>query len=54
MVSTKHLVLIYSNRINAYIIPRSQLGEQYVQLAKLAVSKLPKFRVKIKVTIKDV
>ena len=54
MVSTKHLVLIYSNRINAYVIPRSQLGEQYVPLAKLATDKLPKFRVKMKVTIKDV
>ena len=54
MLSTKHLVLVYSNRINAYIIPRSQLGEQYVALTKLAVSKLPKFRVKMKVTIKDV
>lgn len=54
MVATKHLVLVYSSRINAYIIPRKQLGEQYVLLAKLAVSKLPKFRVKMKVTIKDV
>ena len=54
MVSTKHLVLIYSNRINAYVIPRSQLGEQYIPLAKLATDKLPKFRVKMKVTIKDV
>lgn len=54
MVATKHLVLVYSNRVNAYIIPRAQLGEQYVALAKLAVSKLPKFRVRMKVTIKDV
>ena len=54
MVATKHLVLVYSNRVNAYIIPRKQLGEQYVALAKLAVSKLPKFRVRMKVTIKDV
>lgn len=54
MVATKHLVLVYSNRVNAYIIPRKQLGEQYVTLAKLSVSKLPKFRVRMKVTIKDV
>ena len=54
MVATKQLVLVYSNRVNAYIIPREQLGEQYVALAKLAVSKLPKFRVRMKVTIKDV
>ena len=54
MVATKHLVLVYSNRINAYVIPRTQLGEHYVPLAKLATDKLPKFRVRMKVTIKDV
>ncbi len=54
MVATKHLVLVYSNRANAYVIPRRQLEGQYVALAKLATSKLPKFRVKMKVTIKDV
>lgn len=54
MVATKRLVLVYSNRVNAYVIPRTQLGEHYVPLAKLATGKLPKFRVKMKVTIKDV
>lgn len=54
MVSTKSNVLVYSNRMNAYVIPRAQLGEQYVPLAKLATDKLPKFRVRMKVTIKDV
>ena len=54
MVATKHLVLVYSGRINAYVIPRNQLGEHYVPLAKLATSKLPKFRLRMKVTIKDV
>jgi len=54
MVATKSNVLVYSNRLNAYVIPRAQLGEQYVSLAKLANDKLPKFRVRMKVTIKDV
>ena len=54
MVATKKLVLVYSNRVNAYIIPRKQLDNQYVALAKLATKKLPKFRVKMKVTINDV
>ena len=54
MVATKHLVLVYSNRINAYVIPKKQLGEQYVPLAKLAQKKLPKYRFRMKVTIKDV
>lgn len=54
MVATKHLVLVYSNRINAYVIPRKQLGDLYVPLAKLAREKLPKYRFRMKVTIKDV
>ena len=37
----------YSTRINAYIIPREQLGEQYKELAKIANEKLPKHRVKM-------
>ena len=36
MVATKSNVLVYSTRINAYIIPREQLGEQYKELAKIA------------------
>jgi hypothetical protein len=54
MVSTKHLVLVYSNRLNAYVIPQRQLGELYLPLAKLARQKLPKYRLRMKVTIKDV
>ena len=54
MVATKQLVLVYSGRLNAYIIPREQLGDRYVTLAKLAREKLPKFRVRMKVTIEDV
>ncbi len=39
MVATKSNVLVYSTRINAYIIPREQLGEQYKDLAKIANEK---------------
>ena len=31
MVSTKNNVLVYSNRVNAYVIPRQQLGEKYCE-----------------------
>lgn len=48
MTATKSNVLVYSNRINAYVIPREQLGAQYEALAKLAKEQLPKFRVKMK------
>ena len=54
MIATKNNVLVYSNRMNAYVIPRAQLGENYIPLAKLATDKLPKFRLRMKVTIKDV
>ncbi len=48
MISTKNNVLVYSSRINAYVIPRQQLGETYQELAKLAKEKLPKYRVNMK------
>lgn len=48
MVATKHNVLVYSNRINAYVIPREQLGEAYAPLAELANEKLEKHRVKMR------
>ncbi len=48
MVATKHNVLVYSNRVNAYVIPREQLGENYKALAALANAKLEKHRVKMR------
>ena len=48
MVATKHNVLVYSSRKNAYVIPREQLGENYQALSNLAKEKLEKFRVKMK------
>lgn len=48
MTATKSNVLIYSNRTNAYVIPKEQLGQHYVELAALANQKLPKYRVKMK------
>lgn len=48
MIATKSNVLIYSNRINAYVIPREQLGEKYTALAELANKNLEKHRVKMR------
>lgn len=48
LVSNKKQVLIYSNRVNAYIIPRGQIAEQYDSLCELARKKLEKFRVKLR------
>lgn len=48
VVSTKNQILIYSTRINAYIIPREQMGDQYDAFAELAGKKLEPYRVKLK------
>lgn len=48
MVATKNNVLVYSNRTNAYVIPREQLGENYQALAALAADKLERYRLKMK------
>jgi len=48
MKETSNLVLVYTNRINAYILPKEQLGEQYNGLSELAHKKLEKYRIKMK------
>ncbi len=48
LVSDKHQVLIYTTRINAYIIPMEQIGKQYADFKKIAEKKLEKFRLKLK------
>jgi len=41
------MLLVYTNRINAYILPLEQVGEKYEDLSKLAKSKLEKYRMKL-------
>ena len=48
MKKSGNLVLIYTNRINAYILPMEQVGEKYSQLSELAHKKLEKYRIKMK------
>ena len=48
MKSTKDMVLLYTNRMNAYILPKEQLGEAYHPLSELAHKKLEKYRIKMK------
>lgn len=40
-------LLVYTNRINAYILPLEQVGEKYDALSTLAKSKLEKYRIKL-------
>ncbi len=48
LVSTKQDVLIYSGRVNAYVIPKEQIGDSYEPLKQLAQAHLESFRVKLK------
>ena len=48
MVSTKSNLLIYSSRVNAYVIPLQQLGARYGSVKELAEKKLEKYRLRMK------
>ena len=48
MKTSGDLLLVYTNRINAYILPLSQVGDQYENLSKMAHAKLEKYRIKMK------
>lgn len=48
IVGGKNQVLIYSNRINAYVIPREQLGEDYGTFKEIARKNLEKCRFRLK------
>lgn len=48
MKTSGNLLLLYTNRINAYIFPLEQVGNQYESLSKLAYSKLEKYRIRMK------
>ncbi len=48
MTANQKYLFIYSNRINAYIIPREQITDCYADIKALATQKLPKYRIKMK------
>lgn len=48
MITLGGLILIYTNRINAYIISKKQIADEYDALKELAKSKLEKYRIKMK------
>jgi hypothetical protein len=47
-VSNSRQILIYTTRINAYIIPREQIGDQYDAFVELAGKKLESYRRRFK------
>lgn len=48
IVATKRSVLIYSSRVNAYILPRTQIEQYYTELKALVKEYLPNYRYKMK------
>lgn len=48
VVSTKSNLLIYSSRVNAYVIPRNAISKEYETVAQLATKHLEKYRLKLK------
>lgn len=48
IVANKNQVLIYSTRINAYVVPREQIGDQYEGFCKIAKRKLQSYKLKMK------
>lgn len=48
MKQAGNLLLVYTNRINAYILPLEQVGEQYESLSALAHKKLQKHRISMR------
>lgn len=47
LVSNKKQILIFSTRINAYIIPREQIGAQYDSFCEVAGKELEHYRLKL-------
>lgn len=48
IVQTNSLLLIYTNRMHAYVIPLEQIGDHFDELSRLAHKKLDKYRIKMK------
>lgn len=48
MKTSGPLLLVYTNRINAYVLPLNQVGAKYEELSKLAHEKLETYRIKMK------
>lgn len=48
IISTKKQLLIYSTRVNAYILPLEQVGEHYDSMKALSQKQLEPYRCKLK------
>lgn len=48
VVASRDAVLIYSTRVNAYILPKNQLGDKYEEVKAVVKENLPDYRVRLK------
>lgn len=48
VVETKSNILVYSSRINAFVLPKEQIGGEYAALREIMKKKLPGYRLKLK------
>lgn len=48
IVSTRHNVLVYSNRVNAFVIPRDQIAKEYETLRQIAKAQLADYKFKMR------
>ena len=48
LVSNNHQILIYTTRVNAYVIPMEQIGDQYEGFCEVAKKVLKPFQLKLK------
>ena len=47
-VSTKQSVILYLNRVRAWILPKECMGEQYAEIVKMIQEQMPQKKVKIR------
>ena len=48
VVETKSNILVYSSRINAFVLPKNQIAGEYDAFRKIMEEKLPGYRLKLK------
>lgn len=48
VVETKSNILVYSSRINAFVLPKDQMGGEYDNFRGILKEKLPSYRLKLK------
>lgn len=48
VIETKSMILVYSSRVNAYILMKDQMGETCAPFKEIATKNLEKYRLKLK------